>query len=42
MNKKAWLILENGSEFEGNSFGYETESLGEIVLNTSMGGYQEL
>jgi carbamoyl-phosphate synthase small subunit len=42
MNKKAWLILEDGSEFEGNSFGYETESLGEIVLNTSMGGYQEL
>ena len=42
MSKKAWLILEDGSEFEGNSFGHETEVLGEIVINTSMGGYQEL
>ncbi|MCL1833331.1 MAG: glutamine-hydrolyzing carbamoyl-phosphate synthase small subunit [Leptospirales bacterium] len=42
MSRKAWLILEDGAEFEGNSFGYETESLGEIVINTSMGGYQEL
>jgi len=42
MNKKAWLILEDGSEFEGNSFGHETEVLGEIVVNTSMAGYQEL
>jgi carbamoyl-phosphate synthase small subunit len=42
MNKKAWLILENGSEFEGNSFGSIHESFGEIVINTSMSGYQEL
>jgi len=42
MSKKAWLILEDGSEFEGNSFGYDCESFGEIVINTSMAGYQEL
>ncbi|MDA3899849.1 MAG: glutamine-hydrolyzing carbamoyl-phosphate synthase small subunit [Spirochaetes bacterium] len=40
--KKAYLILEDGFELEGYSFGYEGESLGEIVFNTSMSGYQEI
>ncbi len=39
---KAKLILENGEIFEGISFGYEGEVLGEVVFNTSMNGYQEI
>lgn len=42
MSKKAWLILEDGSEFEGKMFGYDGESIGESVFNTSMSGYQEI
>lgn len=39
--KKAKLILEDGKEFIGNSFGYETSATGEVVFNTSMTGYPE-
>jgi carbamoyl-phosphate synthase small subunit len=39
--KKAKLILEDGKEFIGNSFGYETSVTGEVVFNTSMTGYPE-
>ncbi|PLX03154.1 MAG: carbamoyl phosphate synthase large subunit, partial [Marinilabiliales bacterium] len=39
--KKARLILENGQEFEGFSFGSETATSGEIVFNTAMTGYPE-
>lgn len=39
---KAFLVLENGVMMEGTSFGAETSSLGEIVFNTSMAGYQEI
>jgi len=39
--KKARLILENGQEFEGFSFGSETAISGEIVFNTAMTGYPE-
>jgi len=42
MSKEAYLILEDGTEFKGISFGYEGESLGEVVFNTSMSGYQEV
>ncbi len=42
MNKKAILVLEDGSIFEGYSFGAEIESYGEVVFNTSMFGYQEI
>ncbi len=42
MPSKAYLILEDGSEFEGVMFGYEGESIGEVVFNTSMSGYQEV
>ncbi len=42
MSRKAFLILEDGTEFEGKMFGYETESTGEAVFNTSMSGYQEV
>ena len=36
------LILEDGSEFEGYSFGSESEKMLELVFNTSMAGYQEI
>lgn len=39
---KAKLILENGMRFEGNAFGYLEESVGEVVFNTGMTGYQEV
>ncbi|BDA79811.1 carbamoyl-phosphate synthase small chain [Leptospira kobayashii] len=39
---KAFLVLENGVVMEGVSFGAETSSLGEVVFNTSMAGYQEI
>lgn len=39
---KAQLILENGMKFEGIAFGYVKESVGEVVFNTGMTGYQEV
>ncbi len=39
---KAYLVLEDGSAFKGESFGAEGESFGELVFNTSMAGYQEI
>jgi len=41
MNEKAWLILENGTVFEGKSFGAKGEVTGEIVFTTGMTGYLE-
>ncbi|MCB2219055.1 MAG: glutamine-hydrolyzing carbamoyl-phosphate synthase small subunit [Bacteroidetes bacterium] len=38
---KARLILENGMEFPGISFGCETAMAGEVVFNTAMTGYPE-
>ncbi|MBI4045168.1 MAG: glutamine-hydrolyzing carbamoyl-phosphate synthase small subunit [Candidatus Diapherotrites archaeon] len=37
----AKLILEDGSVFEGTSFGFEASSSGEVVFNTGMVGYCE-
>lgn len=42
MSKKIYLVLEDGTEYEGYGFGHESESLGEVVFNTSMSGYQEV
>ena len=39
---QAILVLEDGKTFKGHSFGASTESLGEVVFNTSMAGYQEI
>jgi len=39
---KAQLILENGVVFNGTAFGYIKETVGEVVFNTGMTGYQEL
>ena len=36
------LILEDGSEYPGYSFGAEDQRVCEIVFNTSMVGYQEI
>lgn len=42
MMKKAFLILEDGTVFEGKSFGADKEIISEIVFNTSMTGYLEV
>jgi carbamoyl-phosphate synthase small subunit len=39
---KALLVLSDGTVFEGRSFGFEGERIGEVVFNTSMTGYQEI
>jgi carbamoyl-phosphate synthase small subunit len=39
---KAILVLADGAVFEGNSCGREGETIGEVVFNTSMTGYQEI
>jgi len=39
---KAILLLEDGTVFEGTSFGASGVSCGEVVFNTSMTGYQEI
>lgn len=38
----AVLALEDGSVFEGKSFGAPTERSGEVVFNTAITGYQEV
>jgi carbamoyl-phosphate synthase small subunit len=40
--QKALLALEDGTIFEGSSFGFPGEKPGEVVFNTSMAGYQEI
>ena len=42
MNKRAILALEDGSVFRGVSLGVSGSSVGEVVFNTSMTGYQEI
>ena len=42
MSFPAILILEDGSVYEGLGFGIQELSVGEIVFNTSMSGYQEI
>ena len=38
---KGYLVLEDGTVFEGEAFGAEKEALGEVVFATGMTGYQE-
>jgi len=38
----ALLVLEDGTVFRGTALGAEGETLGEIVFNTGMSGYQEV
>jgi len=42
MRKKAILVLQDCSVYEGYSFGAEIDTAGEVVFNTSMIGYQEM
>ena len=39
---KGYLILEDGSIFEGERIGYEKDAIFEVVFNTSMTGYLEI
>jgi len=39
---KARLLLEDGTIYEGQSFGAQGTRFGEVVFNTSMTGYQEI
>ena len=40
--EKISIYLENGTLLEGKSFGAEGTSVGEVVFNTSLTGYQEI
>ncbi len=42
MNKQALLVLEDGSVFHGRSIGCEGQTVGEVVFNTALTGYQEI
>lgn len=39
--KDVTLVLEDGTRFEGKSFGYDAPVAGEVVFNTAMMGYPE-
>ncbi|BDF58154.1 carbamoyl-phosphate synthase small chain [Christensenellaceae bacterium] len=38
----AYLTLEDGTIFKGDSFGKQADIMGEVVFNTGMTGYQEV
>src|SRR5450830_746245 len=40
--RRASLVLEDGSVFEGFAFAGSGETMGEVVFNTGMTGYQEV
>jgi carbamoyl-phosphate synthase small subunit len=40
--RDVWIYLENGTYLKAKSFGADTTSVGEIVFNTSLTGYQEI
>jgi len=42
MARKAILVLEDGSAYEGYCFGARSTTYGEVVFSTSMTGYQEM
>ena len=41
-DKKAYILLADGTVYEGFNFGVEGTSIGEIVFTTGMTGYQEV
>jgi carbamoyl-phosphate synthase small subunit len=41
MNETAYVLLEDGTRFDGLSCGADRPAVGEIVFTTSMAGYQE-
>jgi carbamoyl-phosphate synthase small subunit len=42
LTKSAILVLEDGTVFNGTAIGADGVSVGEVVFNTSMTGYQEI
>ena len=38
---EAYLLLEDGTRFDGDAAGAPLAATGEVVFNTSMSGYQE-
>ena len=42
LTKSAILVLEDGTVFKGTAIGADGVSVGEVVFNTSMTGYQEI
>jgi len=42
MTDSAILVLEDGSTFRGRSIGADGQTVGEVVFNTAMTGYQEI
>ena len=40
--QKAWLLLEDGTLYEGYGLGCAEDTVGELVFNTSVVGYQEI
>ncbi len=42
LNQPALLVLQDGSIFEGHAIGALGQTVGEVVFNTSMTGYQEI
>jgi len=42
MSKPAILVLEDGSVFRGQSIGADGQTVGEVVFNTALTGYQEI
>lgn len=42
MNERAVLVLEDGTAYPGYAFGHHGRTVGEVVFNTSMTGYQEI
>ena len=42
MRKPALLVLEDGTLFRGESIGVDGQTVGEVVFNTAITGYQEI
>ena len=42
LTQPALLVLEDGTEFHGTSVGAAGQTVGEVVFNTAMTGYQEI
>ncbi|WP_335342806.1 glutamine-hydrolyzing carbamoyl-phosphate synthase small subunit [Sedimenticola sp.] len=42
LSKPAILVLEDGTVFRGESIGADGQTIGEVVFNTAMTGYQEI
>lgn len=42
MTEPALLVLEDGTQFHGTSVGAAGQTVGEVVFNTAMSGYQEI